>query len=99
MSRSLTIGANYDAHETLTVGDSPVSFTADTIGKNRAFAFVTVEDAAVRYWPDGTTPTATDGHALEPGDWLRLDNQAQLQKVEFISRDGGTARVICSFGG
>lgn len=98
MARIQILGANYDAHETLVVGTSAVSFTADTVGKNRDQAFVTVEDAAVRYWPDGTAPTPTEGHALEPGDTLKLDNQAQLQKVQFISRDGGTARLPCSFG-
>lgn len=99
MARTLTVGANYDAYEDLPVSDQAVGFTAATVGKNRDRAFITVEGAPVRYRVDGGDPAIDIGHLLEAGDTLRLDNQAQLQRVRFIGQAGVEATLRCSYGG
>ena len=52
-------------HEELTISTVAVAFTAGTIQQaagNAAVAVVTVEDDAIRYWVDGSTPTSSSGH-------------------------------------
>ena len=98
MGRIQIVGADFDAKETLIVGSTVVGFTADTIGKNRDRALVTVENAAVRFWSNGSIPAANEGHVLEPGDTLTLDRQQQLQRVRFVRRDTEDATLQCSFG-
>lgn len=90
-------GPNHDAFEALSVSTTATGFTAGTRG-DRYFAVVTVEDAAVRFRLDGTAPTASVGHELEIGDELRLFNPKDVANAQFISRDGGTATLMSSFG-
>lgn len=89
---------NYDAFETITVSTSAIGFTAATFGKERTRALVTVEDAGVRYRVDGTDPSPTVGHHLDPGDTLDLDSFMQLKKARFVRRDGADATLSCSYG-
>jgi len=52
-------------HEELTITNSALGFTAGTIQQsagNAAVAVITVEDDAIRFWMDGTTPTSSSGH-------------------------------------
>lgn len=95
--RQWLVGPEYDAYESLSVSTAAVGFTAATLDDRQA-AFVTCETAAVRFRMDGTDPTASVGHEIEPGDTLTLDSNQQLRKIKFISRDGGTATLRCSFG-
>lgn len=87
----------YSAHESLAISTTAVAFTAGTVGSSSA-AVVTVEGAAVRFTVDGTTVTASVGHALEPGDSVFLDTAEDCANFSAISRDGGTATLKCSFG-
>jgi len=87
----------YVAFESLTVAGTAVGLTAATYAENDV-ALITVDDAAVRFRLDGTAPTATVGHVLEPGDVLVLDSPDQLTKVRFIRRDGVSATLRVSYG-
>lgn len=63
------------AHEELTVTNAVKVLTAATykVGDRYAqAAFITVEDADVRYTYDGTTPSATVGHLLTQGSSITL---------------------------
>jgi len=56
--------------EELTIGVAASGFTDGTIKQaagNAAVAVVTVEDDQIRYWVDGSTPTASSGHLAESG--------------------------------
>lgn len=88
---------NYSASESLTVSNTSVGLTEATFG-NLTHAFITCEVAAVRFWLDGTAPTATVGHNLEVGDTLELESEPQLQNVRFIRRDGVDSTLRCSYG-
>ena len=89
--------AIFVAYETLTVSTSAVPFTSATFGRANA-AFVTVEGSPVRYRVDGTAPTSSVGHELLVGDVLRLEHHSEVENVQFISADGNTATLRCSFG-
>lgn len=85
------------AYESITVADSAVGFTAATVDDAK-YAFITVETAAVRFRTDGTNPTATEGHELEPGDQLLLETSKEVLNFKAIRRDGTSATIRCSFG-
>lgn len=90
-------GIQYASSESITVSTSSVGLTTATIA-GREEAFITVESQAVRFWLDGTAPTATVGHVLDAGDILRLDSSESLEDVRFIRRDATDATLRCSFG-
>ena len=79
------VGPRYTASESITVSTVAVGLTAATFGADRPHAHITCEDNPVRYWLDGTTPTATVGHRLEVGGVLDLDSPDQLVSVLFIA--------------
>ena len=63
------------AHEALTVSNAVKTLTAATyiVGERYSqAAFITLEDADIRYTYDGTTPSATVGHLLTQGSALTL---------------------------
>ena len=59
-------------------------------------AEITVEDEAVRYFSDGTTPTSTTGTEIEPGGQIILVNRGEVVQFRAIRRDAAdaTLRVI-----
>jgi hypothetical protein len=69
------------AHESLTVTNAVKQFTAATIisgAKYAQVAFISVEDADIRYTYDGTTPSATVGHLLTNGSSLILTGYTDI---------------------
>ena len=91
------IGPQYTASESITVSTVAVGLTDATFGSDRTHAHITCEDNPVRYWLDGTTPTATVGHRLEVGGILDLDSHHQLVNVLFIAV-GADSILRASFG-
>lgn len=70
------------AHESITVSNAVKSLTEATYapatqGQVAAnVAWITVADDNIRYWLDGSSPTATVGHVLADGDGLEIGGQA-----------------------
>ncbi len=87
---------DYDVGESLTVSTSAVGLTAGKYG-NRSEAFITVEVGPVRFWPNDT-PTASVGHILYVDDQLKLHSLTDLQRIQFIRKDGTDATLRCSYG-
>jgi len=56
-------------------------------------AILSVETAPIRYWTDGTTPTATTGHLAEVGDVVELHSRGEVRNFSAI-RTGGTSGTI-----
>jgi hypothetical protein len=83
-------------YEDLTVSTTAVGFTAATFGE-ADYAMVLVQSAPVRFRFSGTA-TASSGDTLEIGDRLELDGVDELEHASFISRDGASATLRCSFG-
>ena len=90
-------GANYTAYESLTISTTAVALTAATVS-GLTYALITNEAGAVRFRLDGTAPTASVGHVMLDGDSLVLNSAHELVNAQFISRDGVTATLRCSYG-
>ena len=85
-------GSNAAGYESVTVSSSAVGLTSGTYGTN-TYALITCEDAQIRFRVDGTSPTVSEGHILNPGDTLELDSNEDIAAFEAI-RTGDTDGVI-----
>ena len=85
-------GSNAANYESVTVADSAIGLTSGTYGTN-VYALITCETAQIRFRIDGTNPTASEGHILNPGDILRLDSNADIAAFKAI-RTGSVSGVI-----
>lgn len=68
---------------TVAVGLSTVEF--NVMPGAASLARIQVEGSCVRYWEDGTLPTATSGNLLYPGDELSVFGGAPITTVRFIA--------------
>jgi len=91
------VGRVYSAHERLAVGFNAAALTAAEI-VGRTHAFITCEDAPIRFRIDGSNPTAQVGHLLNVGDVLTLDRVDQLNSFRVIAHGYETAVLQCSYG-
>ena len=92
--------ANYIApkptnHETLTIqntaGGTPLT-ALKTVGAIQAY--ISVETASIRYWLDGSAPTATQGILLEKGDAVALQSSEEIAGFLAIAvSDAATVQV------
>ena len=81
-------------HESVTVAGTAIGITTTAAdGILPTAAYITVEDAAIRFTLDGTTPTATVGHLAQPGDSIELVDRTELAGFSAI-RQGGTSGTI-----
>lgn len=78
-------------YATLTVSSTGVglSSASPAIGAGAIVrrAVITVEDGQVRYREDGTAPTSTEGHLLDPRDvlnYLDANYETILNAIQFI---------------
>ena len=85
--------------ENLTVSTTIVTLTVPA-GASRAFMSLTDGSGTIRFTFDGTDPTTTAGHQMQPGDILDLTSPERtyvevLQKLEFLREDAtdGTLQV------
>ena len=81
-------------HEAVTVSSTAIGITATVSdGILPAAALITVENAAIRYTVDGTTPTATTGHTALPGAVFELVDRGEVANFLAIRRDGSDATL------
>lgn len=85
--------------ETITVSTA----TGLTVPDGAKYAIMSVESTAtgvvIRYWSDGSTPTATDGFALYPGDRVEVFNASNLANFIAIAGQAGTHKLqVIYFG-
>lgn len=59
-----------------------VTATALTVPSGARVAIIQILDQAVRYWDDGSTPTATEGHQIPAGSTLYY--VGDLTAIRFI---------------
>jgi len=87
-------------YESLTVSNTAKALTSSkykTSIHTATVAFITVEDAQIRYRYDGTNPTASEGHLANPGDVIKIkiegyDNIKNFKAIRTGSNDA-TLRV------
>jgi hypothetical protein len=83
------------ADETLTVTNSATPLTVATYAASpgATWAVITVEDANLRWWASGATPTTTQGHLAQPGDVITLSDPNEIRRFRAI-RAGDTDAVL-----
>jgi hypothetical protein len=107
MMTIIPYGPNAFAKEVVTVSSTSTALTSTTyLDKGVASfldrqparsAYITVEDAAVRYWLNGDAPEATVGHKLSPGDALWLDSPHAIANVRFIRTASTDAKLYVTY--
>lgn len=86
-------GVTIFAHEALSVGASSTILTVATM-LNATVAVIICEVAPVRYWVDGTAPSATVGKLLNVGDQLVITGHDNLVNFHaFAQAASGTLNV------
>lgn len=85
-------------YESIDVEDTAIGFTTallrsedDSTRCDRVF--ITAETAQMRFRYDGTAPTDTEGHLLNVGDPLVLDDHQSITDFKAI-RTGSTSGVL-----
>ncbi len=86
-------------YEDLTVGTGAAGFatTFTGSGENLKTSFVTLDTADIRYTVDGTTPTATSGHAMVVGDKLWLGYK-EMRNFKAIRSGGSDGKIRATHG-
>lgn len=91
LSLCVTAHAAMLANETITVGATAIGISSSTMTARRT-CFGRLSVAQIRFWTDGTNPTAATGIILEVGDTLEL-GVAQARGLRMI-RTGATSGVF-----
>ena len=76
-----------------TVGGIPLTSTKVNTTPPRKKAFITCESAQLRYTLNGTSPTSSTGHLMNPMDGLTLEGYYQMNNFRAI-RVGSTSATI-----
>lgn len=84
------------ATETLTIGATAIGFTVATMAAAKAASVGQIETASIRWWDDGTTPTATTGHKVDAGQLLCVYGSA-LGRWKAIAVTATSATAPVSF--
>ena len=86
-------------HEAVTVAGTSIGMTVTAAqGVKPEAAIITVETAQIRFTVDGTTPTASVGHAADPGDVIELAGWDQVSNFRAIRTGGTSATIMCTQG-
>ena len=79
-------------NESITVADTAVGLTSGTYS-TATEADMTLETAQIRVQKDGSDPTSSEGHIVEIGDTIKLNNAADIANFKAI-RTGSTSGVL-----
>lgn len=60
-------------------------------------AVITLEAAGIRFWLDGSVPTATEGHPASAGDVIALSSYEQIKNFKAIKSGAGDAKLKVSY--
>lgn len=88
--------AEWLQHESITVSTTAVGLD-EAYRTIYNYALITVIDEAVRFWLDGTDPTASVGHVLADGSSLTLESAEELRNFRVIEVTG-TPILSVSYG-
>ena len=91
-------GSNASGYEALTI-DNTVGGIACTAAEYAgcAHAFMTLETAQIRFTVDGTAPTTSVGHLLNPGEVLKLDSLADITAFRAIRTGATSGSLRCTY--
>lgn len=88
-------------YEEISVGNTVVGLSQSKVSPANApamtLAFITVEDAPVRYRYDGGDPSATAGHLANVGSSITLFGTNNLRQFKAIRSSTTNARLIVTY--
>lgn len=87
---------NAQTKESLTVSTVAKTLTSGTYGTNSR-ALIQCQDANIRFWLDGSTPTTSAGHILYIGEYLELHGTTELANFKAIRDDATDAVLAVSY--
>lgn len=94
--RDLNVSRRATAYESITVSDQVRQLTAASVAAaNRAL--VTVENAPLRFRVDGTDPSSSQGHLLNDGDTLTLEDRWNIERFRAIRSSGSDAAIRVTY--
>lgn len=96
ISAMSSVEATAIQYESITVTDTAVGLTPSKYNNamGQYEAFCTLETAQIRFTVDGsTTPTATVGHLLEPGQILYLKGYTEIANFRAV-RTGSSSGIL-----
>lgn len=80
----------------LAVAGTAVSLTQPSGAKARA-AIIEVGTAAIRFWVDGSTPTASEGHRADVAATIELNSAAEVANFKAIRESGVSAKLEITY--
>src|SRR3990167_5787266 len=85
--------------ETITVADTAIGLTAAKLNSTPKpkKVIITVETAQFRYRIDGTDPTASVGHLVNPMDAIVLEGYSQLNNFKAIRKGATSASISVTY--
>ena len=86
------IGITPFAYESVTVPFSAIGLTAGTYA-GAVEAIMTLETGQIRIRVDGTNPSSSEGHLVNPGDIITLVGTKQIAQFRGF-RTGGVSGVL-----
>ena len=91
-------GSNAQESEAVTVDNTAggVALTPAKYAGCRS-AFITVEDAQLRWTIDGTAPTTTVGHVANPADIIDLVSAEDMAAFRAIRTGSTSAKLYCTY--
>ena len=88
-------------HEVITVSTPAIGLTAGKLapstgsgGPPAEAALISCAGAGVRYWLDGATPTASEGHPLAAGETILVHGQNNLRGLRFVRETADAALAV-----
>jgi len=91
------MAVDINGYESISVGDTAVGITSALIvpanGHKNGAAWFTIEGGPIRFRIDGTDPTASEGHLVDPGETVDIDGYDNLLRFRII-RTSASATVI-----
>lgn len=87
-------------HETITVSSSSIGFTTGIIdnGSGQAtYALVSIETNAVRFWSDGSAPTATVGHPVAAASMIEVCGYGNIKNFRMIRQSADATATVSYF--
>lgn len=92
-----TFSAQPFAYEAITVSSTSIGFTSATYNPaegQASQALITIETNPIRFRGDGTAPTATEGHVINPGQMIDVCGSLAVRNFRMIrTGSDATARV------
>jgi hypothetical protein len=72
-------------HETLVISNVALGLTPAKYANGVLSAYITVENAPIRFWLDGSNPTNSEGILLTAGEAVELDSIEEITNFKAIA--------------